>query len=575
MSNGDRNVTWAQIVDDPSVADDLDLGENLLLYFRSSTDDQSKSCPQQARKVAPILREAGILRPGEEFPREGALHRPDLGLYADPGVSGWKKRPDERPGSGEMLEYIKENPQDRESPGYVLVYSLSRYGRFRDGPEEAIHAIYDLKRRGWRIASVTEPELDTDDKHRLMRVIKMAVTSERDTSSSEVKSTLTTRGNDDAAEKGIWRGGRAPFGYRRIVANVVSDESGEFEKLATLEPGQHNGYPEADTLLEPDPVEAEWVKWAFEAYAHGDGGEEMSLFKIAQRLNEAERDGQFASASHRSEWYHTTVKKLFSNESYVAVQRDSSGERQNALWEPLVSPSLWRKVQAKLEENRGRQGNQNKGYLLSGLLRCSECGKRYYGTKNKSGDHYLYYYRTKTKASETAECSACQHRIRVEDVELPLITLLEERVANHPAVQKRIQRRVEAKLEREDDPAEVIEDKERELQAVDDRINRLLDLHLEGAATSNIQDRLNRLERKKGRIESELEQLRRDAEGATEPSKQFARLAANFGSVLKKAAPAERKQLAESLIVQVEVDQRDKSAVVHLRDPDGGLLAVA
>lgn len=161
------------------------------------------------------------------------------------------------------------------------------------------------------------------------------------------------------------------------------------------------------------PAEAEVVTRVFELYAGG-----TALKKIAALLNDeripAPHDGGKGNKKAHG-WGHTTIRSMLRNEQYVGVwtwnkenwvqipgtsryRRVKRPEAEHVRKEiptlRIVSPELWRQVQARLASRpAGRSrppGTGKKGTsLLSGLLRCGQCGgsfvvvsRRYKGTSD-------------------------------------------------------------------------------------------------------------------------------------------------------------------------------------------------
>ena len=73
----------------------LVLGDTLLGYFRSSTDEQDRSCPQQVREVGRFWAGQGKVRDASVLTARSTAEQ---GIYVDEGFSGWKTSPDHRPG---------------------------------------------------------------------------------------------------------------------------------------------------------------------------------------------------------------------------------------------------------------------------------------------------------------------------------------------------------------------------------------------------------------------------------------------------------------------------------------------
>ena len=158
MSSRSKRTKGPRVCRDrPAEAGKLTLGVNLLFYGRASSGDQDKSVPQQLEEFAKAVAGWDVPVPSEGF---SCQHDPAAGILMDDGVSGWKFRPEERHGGKELLEFCEAHPQAHDAPGYIVIWALSRFGRFQDGAEEAFYYLHQLRRWGWRVLSLTEPGLE-------------------------------------------------------------------------------------------------------------------------------------------------------------------------------------------------------------------------------------------------------------------------------------------------------------------------------------------------------------------------------------------------------------------------------
>lgn len=557
MSNASTTTDRTPDYSAPAHVEHLRLGTNLLVYIRSSSDKQELSPGQQAAEVSRAFTSWELLDDEEKIP---ATHSPASGVYADQGVSGWKHDIEERPGSAELLEYCEANPQPEDSPGLIVVWSLARLGRFADGSHDAIYWVQRFKRCGWRVRSLTQKDLDSNDGDRLGSVLRLAVESEKDTAASEERSAEVKRANQEQLEAGTWRGGTAPFGYQRVAGRL---EEGGFKELETLEPGKRNGYARAVTSLKPDPAEKHHVIRAFELYAHGDEeGQEMSLAAIARQLNEA---GVYPERAGGQGFRHNTVKKLLRNDVYLGIQRDEQDDDHEALWEPIVPRDLWYQVQQQLKANGRRRGKQNSAYMLSGVLFCADCDRRYHGSTDT--EYELFYYRTKQTAHASEPCETCRKRVRIEDIELPLMDMLSE-IHTHPEVQRAVQAEREA-LEAGGDNrlsrrrAEL----EAELQETDEQIDRFLERATSGGRVGEkAEEKVEELNRRYERLTVELGEVERTLQGEGAAS-AFVETVAGLRELLDAASGGERKKLVQALVARIELDQTQETACVHMRKP--------
>lgn len=162
-------------------------------YVRMSTDHQLCSIPFQRAEIARRAAERGY----DIVP-----------TYADEGVSGLTL--ERREGLKRMLADVISG---RASFERILVYDVSRWGRFQD-PDQAAHYEVICKQAGVRVEYCIEPfEDDASVASALVKQLKRAMAAEysRDVSERvrQAKAVLT--------RKGYWQGAAAPYGLRRML----------------------------------------------------------------------------------------------------------------------------------------------------------------------------------------------------------------------------------------------------------------------------------------------------------------------------------------------------------------------
>jgi DNA invertase Pin-like site-specific DNA recombinase len=537
----------------PQTEHALHWGADVLMYGRSSSDDQERSCAQQVVAVERHSREEGWIHEGEELPRE---HSPENGVYLDDGVSGWKHDPEAREGSSALLRRCETNARPDSARGLILIWALSRLGRFKDGPQEAIYWIHRFRRAGWQIRSLTQPGLDSDNEDRLMAVIRAALESEKDTSSSEEKSRGVSRGKDDKIELGVWHGGVAPWGYERWAAKVGKG-NGVLEWVERLVANKRNGNPDTSTVLRPAQP-ADRVRGLFELYAYGEHGFAVALEEIARRLN----SNSVPTYRGGKAWYHTTVGKVLTNEAYLGIQRDSAGNPHPALWEPIIEQDLWDRVQERLARNHRRGKGTNSVYLLSGLLHCATCGRLMHGDATDG----VAYYKAKRVAPGARRCDGCRTRVRADVVE-PVVLEVIPRLADHPVCQRRIEEERDALRGGAVQARNEARELERRTKECRDQIKRLVDsLAMGGAAAEVIGTKMASLNGEIERLEREQARLRAGEVGRS-PALERATEASQFRRAFEQASLSERKDLIGHLLARIDVDIPAGRVTVGFRRP--------
>jgi DNA invertase Pin-like site-specific DNA recombinase len=167
--------------------------------------------------------------------------------YADVGASGLTLR--HRPGLGALLRDVMEGKEEFDA---ILVYDVSRWGRFQDADESA-HYEYVCKNAGKPVHYCFE--LFTNDgsvESSIAKNLQRAMAAEQ----SRERSVKCFRGIRHIVELGFRGGGAAPYGFRRAV--VVR----EIFKMALYD---HFGVAQIARELRrrrtPHKAGRPWVSW--------------------------------------------------------------------------------------------------------------------------------------------------------------------------------------------------------------------------------------------------------------------------------------------------------------------------
>ena len=162
-------------------------------YLRMSTDHQRLSLPAQAALIQRYAEAHGF-----QVVRS----------YEDAGRSGLTLK--RRDGLARLLHDIVKG-----DPGYkaVLVYDVSRWGRFQD-TDEAAHYEFVCKNAGVPVYYCAESfENDCTPPSAIMKTLKRVMAGEY----SRELSARMRRTKQINAQAGFWNGGPAPYGFRRML----------------------------------------------------------------------------------------------------------------------------------------------------------------------------------------------------------------------------------------------------------------------------------------------------------------------------------------------------------------------
>ncbi len=258
---------------------------------------------------------------------------------------------------------------------FLLVHRVDRLSR---SVRQLAQISEDLDRAGVALRSATEP-FDTSSAagKMMMHMLGVSAEFERTTIVERI-----TAGMDRAASEGRWVVGKAPFGYVR---------------------------DRGTKLLLPDPAQTVVVRRIFDYYVEDRLGSEA----IAQLLN-----GEGLATKSGVPFSARTVIHMLSNPIYVG-KVTFKGQMHPGLHDQLVSDETFARAQAILTE-RGESQARRRGhaadYLLSGLVRCGQCGRAYIGTSAKGRSRLYHYYTCSTRYRYgTRTCGAA--RLPKDDLE--------------------------------------------------------------------------------------------------------------------------------------------------------------
>ena len=316
-------------------------------YVRMSTDNQKYSIENQAAAIAAYAthRNLTIVR-----------------TYADHGRSG--VRIDGRDDLQRLIRDVQSGQADFE---VILVYDISRWGRFQDADESAYYE-FICKDAGIRVAYCAEQfENDGSLVSAILKNLKRVMAGEY----SRELSTKVSVGHCRGAALGFWQGGPAGYGMRRQLI----DENGT--PKAKLEYGQQKSLKTDRVILVPGPQsEVKIIRRIFNSFVT----QKKSRTQIAAELN-----ARKILNARASRWTMLTIHNILTNETYIGHSvygRDSVKLGQKRVINPpdtwirrdnafkgIIAPERFAEAQKIISERRYRRSDQETLDLLSALWR--------------------------------------------------------------------------------------------------------------------------------------------------------------------------------------------------------------
>lgn len=248
-------------------------------YVRMSTDHQQYSTLNQSDKI-------------QEY-----AHKHNIKIiqtYADDGKSGLSLN-----GRSGLQQLIQDVESHRTEFKVILVYDVSRWGRFQDADESAYYE-YICKRAGINIIYCAEQF--ANDGTPFTTVMK----SFKRTMAGEYSRELSNKvfiGQCRLIELGFRQGGTAGYGLRRALI----DQQGNFKTL--LKMGEHKSFQMDRVILVAGPEEEiKVIHQIYEWFIQHN----LSESQIAEKLNSENIKTDFNRA-----WTRNTVHEVLTNEKYI------------------------------------------------------------------------------------------------------------------------------------------------------------------------------------------------------------------------------------------------------------------
>jgi site-specific DNA recombinase len=299
------------------------------LYIRVSTDKQEELSPDAQRRLLLDYAQKNDIVISNEY------------IFLENGISG--KKADKRPQFQKMvgLAKSKEHPID-----VILVWKYSRFAR---NQEESIVYKSLLKKNNVDVISVSEPLIDGPFGSLIERIIEWMDEYYSIRLSGEV-----TRGMTENALRGKYQA-RPPLGYRI----------------------EHKGCP---PVIVDD--EAVIVRDIFDQYVNNH----LSIYDICKYLN-----AHGLLTSHGKPFEKRSIEYIIQNPSYMGYIRwnrtcnETNEIKNREEWiitkgehPPIITEEIFNKAQERFNKEyrpKGARPSSSQKHWLSGLLKCSACGR--------------------------------------------------------------------------------------------------------------------------------------------------------------------------------------------------------
>ena len=348
-------------------------------YVRMSTELQRYSIQNQAAAIAAYAQQRNLTI---------------VRTYADEGRSG--VRINGRAGLIELIEDVQSGNADFD---HILVYDVSRWGRFQDVDESA-HYEFVCKRNGIKVAYCAE-QFDNDGSllSSIVKNIKRVMAAEY----SRELGVKVHAGHCRIAGLGYRVGGPLTFGLYREMVDEKQRSKGKLAK------GECKALKTDRVRLRPgSEEEVAVVRWIFQQFVV----ERKTYVDIARQLNRVK-----VANHHGRPWTDIMIEAILKNENYVGnlvYNRTSRRLGQKLvnnphhLWvrsaaavDPMVDQDLFARAQKIMAERyisipedemlrRLRLTLARKGKLSDGIIRntaglpSTKCYVKHFGSLRKA-----------------------------------------------------------------------------------------------------------------------------------------------------------------------------------------------
>ncbi len=247
-------------------------------YVRMSTEHQQYSTSNQEDVIRDYAAKRGY-----------AIVR----TYADEGKSGLNVA-----GRGQLRRLFSDVQEGIADFEAILVYDVSRWGRFQDADESAYYE-YLCKRAGIEVHYCAEQfENDGGPTSTIIKSVKRAMAGEY----SRELSTKVFQGQCRLIELGYRQGGMPGYGLRRMLLNQAGETKG------FLKHGEQKSLQTDRVVLTLGPdQETTIVRWIYDQFTRG-----RREVEIATDLN-----AQGIVTDLGRPWTRGTIHQILTNEKYI------------------------------------------------------------------------------------------------------------------------------------------------------------------------------------------------------------------------------------------------------------------
>lgn len=372
-----------------------------------------------------------------------------VAIYVDPGHSGSNLK---RPGITALMEAVQKKTADA-----VLVYKLDRLSRSQKDTLYLIEDIF-LPNETDFVSMQENINTATPFGKAMIGILSVFAQLER-----EQISERTMMGRTGRAKEGKWHGGGThPIGYDYI--------NGE---------------------LKVNKEEAKQVQMVYSMYLRGHTITDISLKMKGYKT----KHGDWSNLQ--------TVAGVLDNELYAGTVHFLDARTPES-HDAIVSRKIMARVQYMRERNKKDNFQPKESFhLLTGLVRCGNCGARYFAKKNPNGNiFYCCHSRAKKNKKMVKDQNCKNDNWRKAELEEVVENKVKELIANPRLINEFIKK---SRAENDSAKENLSSTLRGELDGINAEIDRLMDLYKhDQVPVAEIASRIEVLHRKKMELSPKL-----------------------------------------------------------------------
>ena len=336
-------------------------------------------------------------------------------------------------------------------------------------------------------------------------------------------------------------------------------------------------------MLVINPVEAETVRKIYELYLSGYGYD-----KMAKKLNEL----GYRTKSGK-EFVHNSFHDLIRNKKYAGYyiynrssHKDCLGKRNNHKDKDpseiieikggipaIIDEETYNKAMAKMEKNKLMPGafSARHSYLLSGLVRCGECGKAMIGETRKGGKsgNETVSYRCNHNHSQ---CNNTE--VKAAALEEYVLTLLERYIFDEKNIPIILQGIKEFFTEQDYHNMDEIKRLNDTIRGLNKKLSNLKNIMLDSRAESIFLEDLIKIKDDIARLEEERDRIPQTKINAEINEEMLRAMIGTFAQRVRARNREDCKQFINDFVDSIVVykDKVEANLKVALPDTDGFTL---